>query len=115
MNFFNDNCTQLALNNTDYRRVLFTTKHTQLVLMAVQAHDDIPLETHKEHDQIIIIVEGTGEALLNGRTTPFQKNSVIIIPSGTHHQIKNTGSQTLKLYTFYAPPEHAPDTIEHTK
>jgi mannose-6-phosphate isomerase-like protein (cupin superfamily) len=115
MNFFNDNCANLARNNADYRRVLFTAPHTQLVLMAIPAGDEIPQEVHRKADQIIIIVEGQGEAILDGNPSPFKKDSVVIVPSGTKHCIKNTGSQPLKLYTIYSPPQHAPGTIEKTK
>ncbi len=114
MNYYNNACAQLALDNTNFRKVLFTTKNTQLVLMSIPTGDDIPQEVH-DVDQILIIVQGQGEAILDGDQSPFKKDSVLIIPAGTEHFIKNTGTETLKLYTFYAPPEHAPDTIHRTK
>ena len=114
MDYYNNTCGQLALDNTNFRKVLFTTKNTQLVLMSIPPGDDIPQEVHNV-DQIIIIVQGQGEAILNGTPSPFKEDSVLIIPAGTEHQIKNTGPQDLKLYTFYAPPEHAPGTIHRTK
>ncbi len=112
--FFNEICTKLAKDNDNYRNVLFTTEHSQLVLMSVNPHDDIPKEIHAV-DQIIIIVEGSGEAIIDETTTPLQKDSVLIVPAGTQHWIKNTSDKALKLYTFYAPPEHAPDLVEKTK
>ncbi len=114
MKFFNENTTQLARQNTNYRKVLFTDDKTQFVLMSIPAGEEIPKEIHKA-DQIILIVEGSGQAILNGTTTQFSAGHTLIIPLGTTHTIMNTGSSDLKLVTIYAPPQHAPGTIDKTK
>lgn len=114
MKFFNENCAELARKNTDYRKVLYTTDKSQLVLMSIPAGTEIPKEIHTV-DQILIFVEGSGEAALNGTTTAFSQEYTLIIPAGTTHTIKNTGSSDLKLYTFYTPPHHAPGTVHKTQ
>ncbi len=114
MKFFNKNTAKLAQENTDYRKVLFTTEKSQLVLMAIPAGDEIPQEIH-DVDQILIFVEGSGEAVFSGTTTTFFAGYTLIIPSGTTHTIKNTGTSSLKLYTFYTPPHHAPGTLHKTQ
>lgn len=103
-----------ALENTDFRRVLFTTEKSQLVLMAVEPGDDIGLETHTL-DQVLVFVGGTGESLLNGRKGAVGPGTVVVVPAGTEHNFVNTGGEPLKLFTVYAPPEHADGTVHRTK
>ncbi len=114
MHYFSDNVAQLAQENTAFRKVLYTTKHTQLTLMAIKAGQEIPKETH-EVDQVFIIVDGTAEALVKDSKVNLITNSVLVVPAGTEHTITNTGSTPLKLYTIYAPPEHPHGTIHQTK
>jgi len=113
MEFFNHNCADLARSNSDYRKVLFTTEKTQLVLMCLKPHTEIPKEVHSG-DQILIFVEGSGEAILNKQRSPFAPGSFLIVPAGTMHTIKNTADIDLKMYTIYAPPQHAPGTVHKT-
>ena len=103
-----------ALANTYFRKELFTTSLSQVVLMHVEPGDDIGLETH-HLDQVLVFVAGTGEYLLNGHRGTFGPGSMVVVPSGTEHNFINTGSEPLKLYTVYAPPEHEPGTIHHNK
>jgi mannose-6-phosphate isomerase-like protein (cupin superfamily) len=114
MKFFNDNAIQLARENTYYRKVLFTDDKSQLVLMCLQANQEIPEEVHQA-DQIIIIVEGVGKAILNGVSSELFEGHILVIPLGTTHAICNTGSSTLKIITIYTPPQHKPGTIHKTK
>lgn len=105
-----------TLENENFRKVLYTTPHSQLVLMTIAPNDDIGGEVHKEHDQFIRIEEGEGEAVLNGKRTPITDGMAIVIPAGTRHNIINTsGDKPLRLYTLYCPPEHKDGTIHKAK
>ncbi|MGK2962049.1 MAG: cupin domain-containing protein [Gemmatimonadaceae bacterium] len=105
-----------TLTNDDYRRVLFTGEHTQLVLMTIQPGDEIGREKHEGHDQFIRIESGTGEVLMDGRVQPVYDGSAFIIPSGVEHNVTNTSAdEPLRLYTLYSPPEHPDGTVQHAK
>ncbi len=112
--YFHANATQLAKENSNYRQVLYTTKHSQLTLMAIPPEQEIPKEIHNV-DQLLVIVEGAGQALIENTKADLTPESVLIIPADTEHTISNTGTTPLKLYTMYAPPEHPPGTIHKTK
>ncbi len=114
MHYFNEDCFTRAQENTLYLDVLFTTQLSQVVLMCIAQNDEIPKEVH-EGDQIFVIVEGEGKAILNGNETSLSKNSVLVIPAGTGHTIKNTGAGDLKLFTIYTPPHHKPGTRHATR
>lgn len=103
-----------AETNTDFRRVLYTTPLSQLVLMNVQPGEDIGLETH-DLDQVLVFVSGRGESVLEGARHEISPGTVVVVPAGTEHNFVNTGAEPLKLYTVYAPPEHAHGTVHRTK
>ena len=104
-----------TLENNDYRRVLYTTERTQLVLMSIAVGQEIGEEVH-QLDQFIRIEEGQGRVILDGQQHVVQDGSAVVIPAGTKHNVINTGkTKALKLYTIYAPPEHKPGTIHRTK
>ena len=105
---------QAALANAYFRKVLFTTELTQLVLMAVGPGEDIGEEIH-EHDQVLVFVAGRGDYLLDDARGQVGPGSVVVVPAGTRHNFINASDEPLKLYTVYAPPEHADGTIHHTK
>ena len=110
------NIEQDTLENEDYRRVLFTGKNTQLVLMTLQPGEEIGLETHDEHDQFIRVEAGTGVAHLNREKHPLSDGSAVVIPAGVEHNIVNTSAdEALRLYTLYSPPEHPDGTVHRTK
>ena len=115
MKGFVENIEQLTLDNTDFRRVLYTGKHLQLVLMTLQPGDDIGEEVHDGHDQFFRIESGKGEVLLDGTRHPVQDDDAVIVPAGARHNVTNTGDAPLKLYTLYAPPEHKDGVIHPTK
>jgi mannose-6-phosphate isomerase-like protein (cupin superfamily) len=115
MNGYTINIERETLENDDYRRVLYTGKHLQLVLMTLQPGEEIGLETHDEHDQFIRVEAGDGEAVLDGKKVPLGDGDIVVIPAGTEHNVTNTGSEPLRLYTLYSPPEHADGTVHHTK
>ena len=105
-----------AIDNSDFRRVLFTAPNVQLVLLALKPGEDIGLETHAGHDQFIRVEAGKGVVRLNGKERPIEAGSAIVIPSGVEHNVLNTSKDVpLRLYTLYSPPEHADGTVHHTK
>ena len=110
-----DNIKELTKDNMNFRHVIYTGKHSQLVLMRLRPHEDIGEETHTTSDQILFIVEGKGEAMLDGKVTEIVKHSVVYVPAGTRHNITNTNDEDLKLYTIYAPSVHADGVIHTTK
>jgi mannose-6-phosphate isomerase-like protein (cupin superfamily) len=104
----------LAVRNDDFRRVLYTAKHCQLVLMALKPGEEIGAEVHTL-DQFFRVEEGTGEAVLDGQRTAVRSGFAILVPAGARHNIVNTGSAPLKLYTLYAPPNHRDRVVHHTR
>lgn len=111
---FNRNIRDLATKNKNFRHVLLTQKHTQLVLMSIEAGDEIGEETH-EVDQVLVIVAGSGQAVLDGKKGKIGPDSLIEVPAGTKHNFINTGDEPLKLYTIYGPPEEEDGLIHKTK
>ena len=101
--------------NRDFRHVLYTGPHLQLVLMALQPGEDIGEEVHESVDQFFRIEHGSGEVWIDGRRTAIQSEMAVLVPAGAKHNIKNTGDTPLKLYTLYAPPQHAGGTVHATK
>jgi mannose-6-phosphate isomerase-like protein (cupin superfamily) len=114
MKGFVQNIEDLAVNNNDFRRVLYTAKHCQLVLMALKPNEEIGTELHKL-DQFFRVEEGSGEAVLDGVRTAIRAGSAVVVPAGTNHNILNTGSVPLKLYTLYAPPNHRDGVVHRTR
>ena len=106
------NIQQLALENNDFRRVLFTNKHSQVVLMSILPGEDIGREVHKLVDQVLVFVKGAGEAVVGGETHDIGAGDMFAVPAGTEHDFINTGDEVLKLFTVYSPPEH-PDGVVH--
>ena len=105
-----------TLANEDFRRVLFTGPHAQLVLMTLQPREDIGLEKHDGHDQFIRVEAGTGFVLLNGQKSELADGSAVVIPANTEHNIVNTSDVApMRLYTLYSPPEHPEGTVHRTK
>ena len=103
-----------TLDNTDYRRVLYTAKNSQLVLMALQPGEEIGLETH-HLDQFIRIEQGRAKAILDDVEHELADDFAVVIPAGTKHNVINTGDEVLKLYSIYSPPEHKDGTVHPTK
>lgn len=112
---FSADIKQLARENTNFRKVIYTGQKSQLVLMSIPSGGDIGLETHPNTDQILFFVEGTGDAVLNGETKSIEKHSVFFVSAGTEHNFTNTGGEDLKLYTVYSPPQHPDGTIQAVK
>jgi mannose-6-phosphate isomerase-like protein (cupin superfamily) len=104
----------LAVKNNEFRRVLYTAKHCQLVVMALKPNEEIGAEVHKL-DQFFRVEEGTGEAVLDDVRTAIHAGFAVVVPAGTNHNIINTGSVPMKLYTLYAPPNHRDGVVHHTR
>lgn len=102
-----------TIKNTNFREVLFTAPHMQLVVMSIK--DEIGMETHEKGDQFIRIESGKGKAIIDGREFPVESKTAFIIPEGAEHNVINTGNGDLKLYAVYAPPNHPEGTIHKTK
>jgi mannose-6-phosphate isomerase-like protein (cupin superfamily) len=104
-----------ARANANFRRVLSTGAHAQLVVMSIPPGGEIGEETHDDVDQMLTFVAGSGEAILDGRTTPVGPEDLVFVPAGTRHNFRNTGDDDLKLYTVYSPPEHPDGTVHRTR
>jgi mannose-6-phosphate isomerase-like protein (cupin superfamily) len=114
MRGFVQNIEGLAVDNSSFRRVLYTAKNCQLVLMALKPSEEIGAEVHKL-DQFFRVEEGSGEAVLDGVRTPIRAGFAVLVPAGTKHNIINTGTSPLKLYTLYAPPNHRDGVVHRTR
>jgi len=101
----------VAVKNDLFRRVLYTAKNCQLVLMALKPKEDIGVEVH-ELDQFFRVEQGSGEAVLDGVHTPIRDGFAVLVPAGTTHNIINTGTVPMRLYTLYSPPNHR-DGVAH--
>lgn len=105
-----------SLANKDFRRVLFTATHQQLVVMTLQVGEEIGLETHEHGDQFFRVESGEGEAIIDGAVHTLKDGSVVIIPEGKAHNVGNTSAtDPLRMYTLYSPPQHPDGTVHHTK
>jgi len=114
MKGFVQNIEKVAVKNNEFRRVLYTAKHCQLVVMALKPKEEIGAEVHKL-DQFFRVEEGMGEAVLDGIRTKIQAGFAVLVPAGAKHNIINTGAVPLKLYTLYAPPNHRDGVVHHTR
>jgi len=109
------NIEKLSLENENFRKVLYTSKNSQLVLMSLLSGEEIGEEVHDDVDQFLRVEKGTGTAVLNNISYDITDGSVIIVPVNTKHNIINTGSDSMKLYTLYMPPHHRDGIVHKTK
>jgi len=105
----------LARSNQDFRRVIDTGEHSQLVAMTIPPAGEIGEEVHPDVDQILVFLEGSADAILEGKSSPVGPGDLVFVKAGTRHNFINTGDGPLRLITVYAPPEHAPGTVHATK
>ena len=116
MKGFNSNIEQDTLDNTNFRKVLYTGKHSQLVVMSLRPNEEIGLETHDENDQFLRFEHGEGKCLIDGNEYSVGDGDAIIVPSGAKHNVINTSdTEELKLYTIYSPPHHKDQIVRGTK
>lgn len=113
---FIGNIESLTLKNNNFRKVLFTAKNCQLVLMSLKKTEDIGMEVHKNVDQFFRLEQGTGVVIMDGKKYKIKDGSAFIVPAGTKHNIINTSkTNPMKLYTIYSLPQHKPGTISKNK
>ena len=105
----------LADDSSDFRRVLWTGAHTQLVVMTIPVGEEIGSEVHDGNDQILSFVRGSGTADVAGDTRTVNAGDIVVVPAGTRHNFVNTGTEPLVLMTVYGPPDHDPGTVHRTK
>jgi mannose-6-phosphate isomerase-like protein (cupin superfamily) len=114
MKGFVQNIEGMAIKNEHFRRVIYTAKHSQLVLMALKPQEDIGTEVHRL-DQFFRVESGIGEVVLNGIHTPIEAGFAVVVPAGAEHNIINTGTVPMKLYTLYSPPNHRDGVVHATR
>jgi mannose-6-phosphate isomerase-like protein (cupin superfamily) len=116
MKGFNANIEKDALENNNFRKVLYTGKHSQLVLMSLRPKEEIGMEIHPENDQFFRIEKGQGECIIDGNEYELADGSAIVVPAGAKHNIINTSeTMDLKLYTIYSPAHHKNGIVRATK
>lgn len=115
MHGFVDNIEELTEKGSDFRRVLYTGKHLQLVLMSLKPGEEIGEEVHEGHDQFFRIEAGRGEIWIDGQRTEVKDGDAVVVPAGASHNLVNTGKEPLRLYTLYGPPEHREGVVRKTK
>jgi mannose-6-phosphate isomerase-like protein (cupin superfamily) len=104
-----------ALDHDEFRHELVTTDRSQVVAMAIPPGDEIGEEVHPDTDQLLIFLQGTGEAVLDGETSPVGPGTIVLVEAGRRHNFVNRGDDPLRLVTLYTPPEHPPGTVHKTK
>ena len=115
MKGFCDDIEKLTEENQDFRRVLYTGKNLQLVLMTLQPGEEIGSEVHEDRDQFFRFEEGRGQVDIDDNSYDVVDGSGIVVPAGARHNVRNTGDAPLKLYTLYGPPEHKDGIVQSTK
>ena len=110
-----DNIEKATVSSGDFRRVLYTGQHLQLVLMTLAVGEEIGEEVHEDRDQFFRIEEGAGTVYIDGTANAVEDDFAVIVPAGARHNVVNTGSVPLKLYTLYGPPEHKDGVVHKDK
>lgn len=105
----------VAMESTQFRKVLWTGEHSQIVIMTIPVGGEIGDEVHETTDQILTFISGSGEADLNGETHAIDAGDQCAVPAGAQHNFRNTGDEPLVLYTVYSPPEHPAEADHATK
>lgn len=106
---------QQAIDNDNFRKVIETGEHTQVVVMSIPPDGEIGEEVHDDNDQLLLVVEGEARLLLGEEETEFEVGDAVLVPAGVNHNVMNAGNDSLKLITTYSPPHHADGTVHHTK
>lgn len=116
MKGFNANIEQETLTNENFRKVLYTAKHCQLVLMSLKPNEEIGMEVHSDNDQFFRFEKGQGKCIIDGNEYAVEDGSAIIVPAGAEHNVINVSeTESLKLYTIYSPAHHKDGIIRATK
>lgn len=101
-------------NNQNFRTVLFTGQKSQLVVMDIKPGEEVGQETHDHVEQSLFFMSGSGKAILNGQESPVTAGDVVVVTPGTEHNFVNTGTESLKIYTIYAPANHIDGRVHKT-
>jgi mannose-6-phosphate isomerase-like protein (cupin superfamily) len=115
MKGFSDNIEKRTIENQDFRRVLYTGHNIQLVLMTLKPGEEIGEEVHEDRDQFFRFEQGSGVVIIDGQENRVEEDFGVIVPQGARHNVRNTGSEPLRLYTIYGPPEHLDGLVKATK
>ena len=116
MHGFSDNIEKSTLDNTNFRKVIYTGKHSQLVLMCLKPLEEIGMEVHPDNDQFFRFEHGEGKCVIDGNEYAVADGSAVIVPAGAQHNIINaSGSEALKFYTIYSPAHHKDGVVRATK
>lgn len=115
MNGYHDDIEKQTTGNDDFRRVLYTGNHLQLVLMTLHPGEEIGAEVHSDRDQFFRFEEGAGQVDIDDNCYDVADGSGVVVPAGSRHNVRNTGRGPLKLYTLYGPPEHKDGIVQATK
>src|SRR5689334_20042557 len=114
-NGYVDDVQPATLDNETFRTVLYTGEHLQLVVMTLKPGEEIGEEVHEDREQFFRFEQGSGEVLIDGKANKVEDDFGVIVPAGARHNVRNTGSEPLKLYTLYGPPEHKDKVVHKTK
>lgn len=113
---FAQNIEDLTAGNTNFRKVIYTAHHSQLVVMNLKPKEEIGKETHPDNDQFLRIEAGKGKAIIDGNEYEINDGFAVIVPAGAEHNIINTSeTEPMKIYTVYSPAHHRLDVIHVTK
>ena len=115
MHGYCDDVMKATIANDDFRRVLYTGKHLQLVLMTLKPGEEIGAEVHQDRDQFFRFEEGEGTVDIDGKANSVEDDFAVIVPAGARHNVRNTGDRPLRFYTLYGPPEHKDGIVQTTK
>ena len=116
MKGFVQNIEKATLDNNNFRKVLYTSKHSQLVLMSLAPSEEIGMEVHPDNDQFFRFEKGQGQCIIDGNEYEITDGSAVVVPAGAQHNIINvSGSEPLKLYTIYSPAHHKDGIVRATK
>lgn len=110
-----DDIEEKTLNNSNFRKVLYTGKHMQLVVMSLKPGEDIGEEVHDTVDQFFRVEQGEAKVLIDGKEDILKEDMIVIVPAGSLHNVINNSDIDLKLYTIYAPPNHPDGTVHKDK
>ena len=116
MKGFNANIEKATLENENYRKVLYTSRHSQLVLMSLKPNEEIGMEVHSDNDQFFRFEKGQGKCVIDGNEYEVKDGSAIVVPAGARHNVINiSDTEELKLYTIYSPAHHKDGVVRATK
>lgn len=116
MKGFKENIEKLTLENNNFRKVLYTSQHSQLVLMSLKPQEEIGMEVHEENDQFFRFEKGAGKVVIDGNEYEVTDGDAVVVPSGAQHNVVNTSeNEELKLYTIYSPAHHKDGIVRETK